>query len=415
MFTKLRKTYQDYPKAFWVLLLGTFIDRLGGFLLFPYFAIYIKNHFSVGMTEVGIIFTMFSIGSLLGGTIGGVLTDKYGRKTMLLVGLIISGSFSILMVFINNFIVFNILAILMGILGNTGSPAQQAMVADLLPPEKQAEGFGALRVAVNLSATIGPAIGGLLAAYSYVYLFIADALTSGITAIIVFRIIPETKPENQGKIKHESFMETFRGYKVVIRDLVYMVFLFISSIIALVYMQMNSTLSVFLLDEHGFVEKNFGLLLSMNALMVVLFQFWITRKISRFPPMIMMAVGAGLYAIGFSMYSYVSTAFWFFFAMGVITIGEMVISPFGQTVAAHFAPEDKRGRYMAIYSYSWIIPALFGTLGAGIIMDHYNPDWVWSLAGILAIIATFGFLFLHSKSKHRFSQSKTELDIEEIK
>ncbi|MHA1796469.1 MAG: MFS transporter, partial [Promethearchaeota archaeon] len=161
IFNRLKQTYHDYPKTFWVLLLGTFIDRLGGFLLFPYFAIYIRKHFQVGMTEVGFIFTMFSVGSLLGGTLGGALSDKYGRKAMLLAGLLISGTFSILMMFINNFSIFIVIAILMGIMGNTGGPAQQAMVTDLLPPEKQAEGFGALRVIVNLAATIGPAIGGL--------------------------------------------------------------------------------------------------------------------------------------------------------------------------------------------------------------------------------------------------------------
>ena len=79
IFNRLKQTYHDYPKTFWVLLLGTFIDRLGGFLLFPYFAIYIRKHFQVGMTEVGFIFTMFSVGSLLGGTLGGTDREVLGE------------------------------------------------------------------------------------------------------------------------------------------------------------------------------------------------------------------------------------------------------------------------------------------------------------------------------------------------
>ncbi|MHA1795458.1 MAG: MFS transporter, partial [Promethearchaeota archaeon] len=263
---------------------------------------------------------------------------------------------------------------------------------------------GALRVIVNLAATIGPAIGGLIAAYSYVYLFIADAVTSGITAIIVYKVIPETKPEHLNKEKNESLKSTLKGYIEILKDGVYIIFVLISMLVALVYMQMNSTLSVFLLEQHGFDEKYFGLLLGMNALMVVLFQFWVTRKISHFPALIMISIGTGLYAIGFAMYGFVSLPILFFFAMFIITIGEIIISPFGQTVAAHFAPEDKRGRYMAVYQFSWIIPSLFGTLVAGIIMDHYNPNWVWYLAGILAFIAMVSYLFLHRASKSRFER-----------
>jgi len=85
----------------------------------------------------------------------------------------------------------------MGLMGNFGGPARQAMVADLLPKEKRAEGFGILRVAVNLSAAIGPIFGGIIATQSYLLLFIADAVSSLITGIIVFFVILETKPEKR--------------------------------------------------------------------------------------------------------------------------------------------------------------------------------------------------------------------------
>jgi len=176
-------------------MMATFVDRIGGALLFPFFALYLTAHFRVGLTEVGILFALFGAGSIFGGIMGGSLTDKYGRKFMLLFGLITSGSFSILMGLANDINVFYVLAILMGLIGDSGGPAQQAMVVDLLPEEKRAEGFGALRVIANLALAIGPAIGSFLATGSYLSLFIADAVCSLITAVIVFIAIPETKPE----------------------------------------------------------------------------------------------------------------------------------------------------------------------------------------------------------------------------
>ncbi|MFX0028733.1 MAG: MDR family MFS transporter, partial [Candidatus Hermodarchaeota archaeon] len=285
-------------------------------------------------------------------------------------------------------------------------PARQAMVADLLPKEKQAEGFGILRIAFNLSATVGPILGGFLATRSFLLLFIADAISSLVTAGIVYIVIPETKPENLENKHEESVLETLRGYKEVLKDGIYVLFLAISAIMVLVYMQMNSTLSVFLRDEHGFSEQNFGFLLSMNAFMVVLFQFSITRKISKYAPMKMMAFGTLFYMIGFGMYGFVSAVYLFFIAMIIITIGEMIVTPVAQAAAASFAPEDKRGRYMAVFGFQWAIPNLFGVLLAGIVMENLGPNWVWYLAGILSMIAMTGYWLLHGISKHRFQEEE---------
>jgi MFS family permease len=73
--------------------------------------------------------------------------------------------------------------------------------------------------------------------------------------------------------------------------------------------------------------------------------------------------------------------------MFIITVGEMVIIPISQALATRFAPEDMRGRYMAFYGMSWAIPSTFAAWGAGIIMDNYDPRWVWYLSGIIAGIA----------------------------
>ena len=413
MFTKFKRSYKEYPGPFKVLVLATFIDRMGFFLMFPFFALYVTAHFSVGMIEVGILFSIFSAGNIIGGIMGGALADKYGRRSMILIGLIASGVSSIFMGIVDNLNIFYILAAFMGLIGNFGGPARQAMVADLLPPEKQAEGFGILRVAVNLSATVGPILGGLIATQSYLFLFIADAVSSLITGIIVFFVIPETKPEKKEGEVEETIVKSVIGYKEVLKDWRYMLFLSVSAITVLVYMQMNATLSVFLRDVHGFPTQYFGFLLSMNALMVVVFQLWITKKMSKYSPMKVMAVGTLFYMFGFSMYGFVSETYLFFIAMAFITLGEMIEMPIGQTTAAFFAPEDKRGRYMAMFGFHWAIPNLFGIIIAGLIMEYIGPNWVWYFAGILSLIAAVGFWLLHGITKSRFSQEK-ELLVENM-
>jgi MFS family permease len=137
------------------------------------------------------------------------------------------------------------------------------------------------------------------------------------------------------------------------------------------------------------------MLLSLNAAMVVLMQFPITRRIKKYPPMLIMAFGALLYAIGFAMYGFVSVYFMFVTAMIIITIGEMIVAPVSQALVASFAPEDMRGRYMAVSGFSWGLPFAIGPYFAGLIIDGPNPQYLWYVAGFIGLLSTIGFLGLY--------------------
>jgi MFS family permease len=138
-----------------------------------------------------------------------------------------------------------------GLFATAAGPAHEAMLIDILPEKKRSEGFGVMRVAMNLSVAIGPAIGGFIAAYSYLILFIADTVTSLITAVIVYRVVEESKPEMEETTEErKNFKDTFIGYRAVLADRKFMLFVIISTISTLVYSQMYSTLSVYLRDVH---------------------------------------------------------------------------------------------------------------------------------------------------------------------
>ncbi len=401
LLERIRQTYNEYPSQFWVLMMGMFIDRIGGALMFPFFTLYVTQKFDVGMTEVGVLFGLFSISSVVGSTLGGALTDRLGRKGMIIFGLLASAFSSLLMGLVNQIELFFATAIIVGVFANSGGPAQQAMVADLLPEEKRAQGFGLLRVIANLAVAIGPAIGGLLAARSYLLLFICDAVASTITAGVVLAAIRETMPVTPEGEPQETIAQTFGGYVTVLRDSTFVVFMGACILMVLVYMQMNTTLSVYLRDAHGIAERGFGYIMSLNAGMVVLFQFSITRWIAKYRPLVVMAVGTLLYAIGFGMYGFVSTYVMFLLAMAIITIGEMMTAPTSQSLVAQLAPERMRGRYMAVFGFTWVIPSAVGPLLAGLIMDNADPNWVWYAAGLLGLVAVGGFAML----EHRVGQS----------
>jgi MFS family permease len=386
-YKRLQTTMSAYPRSFWTLVLATFIDRLGGAILFPFFTLYVTRKFDVGMTTVGLIFGIFSLTGIIGSTIGGALADRWGRKPMLVTGLIVSALSSLWLGTVNELDLFILGAMITGVFSRVGGPAQQALVADILPEEQRPQGYGIIRVTFNLSVTLGPAIGGLLATQSYLSLFIADAVSSLAVATIVLLVLPETLSKTP-PAQPESVMSTFKGYGQVIRDQAFIFFFLASTLSAMVYLQMNSTLAVYLRDFHGISEHGFGYLLSMNAAMVVFFQFYVTRKIRGYAPMLMITIGTLLYALGFSMYGFTSTYAMFLLAMIVITFGEMLVAPVGQALVAEFAPDSMRARYMAFFGYSWAIPFAFAPTLAGLLIDNGNPNLVWYLGGVIGMIST---------------------------
>ena len=408
MFARIKETYDEFPRTFWTLVGASFIDRLGGTMIFPFFSLYITQKFNVGMTQAGVLLALFSIAGLVGSMIGGALTDKFGRRGMVLFGLVFSALSSVSMGLVNELSHFYLLAIVVGFLSNIAGPAHQAMVADILPEETRTEGFGILRVAANLSWIFGPMIGGLIAGRSYLMLFIIDAITSLIVAFIVFRSIPETKPQESETEQKKTLVQTFVGYRVVLADRLFIVYLLVSMLMLVAYQQMYNTLSVYLRDSHGVPARGYGALLSIDALFVVLLQFWVTRRVRDRPPMVMMAAGTALYMVGLAMFGFVSAYWLFIAAILMLTIGEMIIMPVSQALAARFAPEDMRGRYMAFFSLAWAIPSTIGPWTAGLILDNYNPDWVWYAAGIVSAIAVVGFLSLHTSAQKRFTPAPAE-------
>ena len=287
LIKRIIEPWQEFPRHFQILMGASFIDRLGFALLFPFYGLYVTEKFGVGMIEVGVIFAIWAVTSQIGSVVGGALTDKIGRKTMVIFGLVISALSAVAMGLVSDLNLFYITVAIAGTLGDIGQPAQQAMVADLLPEEKRAQGYGVWRIVANLAVMIGPLIGGWMATSSYLSLFITDAVSSTITAIIVMLTLPETKPETAEDKKEENLLKTFSGYFKVFKDLVFMEFILASILANTVYVQMNSTLPVYLRDVHLTPPSTYGIILSVNAGMVVVFQFWLTRKMASVPPMLM--------------------------------------------------------------------------------------------------------------------------------
>jgi MFS family permease len=405
--TSLKRLYQEFPKKFWIVVGVHFVDKIGGTLVFPFFALYITRKFNVGMTEAGILLGLLALAGIFGSVIGGALTDRLGRRKLILFGLIFSALSSLALGSVNEFAWLFPLAAIVGLFSDVGGPAHGAMIADILPRDQRQEGFGILRVVGNMAWLVGPTVGGFVARTSFFALFVIDAVISCVVALLFYILMPETKPAHQEAEPHERLVDTFRNYGVVLRDKAYVAFLLAAVVMGMVYVQMYNSLSVYLRDQHGVQPQGYGFLLTASAITVIAFQFWVMRAIKTRPQFLMMALGTIFYLIGFGLFGLVTAYSLFVAAVVIITIGEMIVIPTGQALAAGFARIDMRGRYMAAYGLSMSVPAAVGPTAAGVVIDNYNPNLLWYLGALLCAGSSSAFYVLHLNvgSEPRFSSA----------
>ena len=411
MIKRFQKIYHEFPRLFWVIVLARFIDALGGTILFPFFALYITERFGVGMAEAGVLLGMSSLFGLFGSMVGGALADRFGRRRLIVFGLVLSALSSLLFGLANDFNILYPLVIVVGLLSSLAYPAHDAMLADILPEKKRQEGFGILRVVFNYAWIFGTALGGFIASRSFFALFVTDCILSCVVAALIYRLLPETKPTSRADAQEErSLWQTVIGYRIVLRDLVFVGYVLACILAMLIYQQQYSTLSVYMRDVHNIDSKGYGLILSITGLEVVLFQFWISRTIRRYAPFLIMMLGTTFFAIGIIMYGLVSSFSMFMVAAIIVCIGEMLFFPTSQALVANFAPEDMRGRYMAVSGLTWSIPATIGPGAAGYILDNTNPSSLWYIGGIVCVIAAVGYYGLHLRlrSQPQFAPTKEE-------
>lgn len=411
-FVNIKKVYNEFPRLFWIVVLTRFIDALGGTILFPFFSLYVTQKFGVGMMQAGILLGMNSFFALAGSTVGGALADKFGRRRLILFGLVFSGLSSLSLGLADSIQLMYPMIIVVGLLASIAHPAHEAMLADILPEEKRQEGYGILRVVFNYAWIFGTAMGGFIAARSFFALFVIDAIVSCIAAVLLFRLLPETKPQvsDEAEHKEETLWETVKGYRVVIRDLAFVGFIVSGMLALIVYIQQYGSLAVYLRDVHSIDSRGYGVILSITGLEVVLFQFWISRIIRSRPPFLMMMLGAGIFAVGVFMYGIVTGFVMFVIAAIIVCIGEMFYFPTSQVIVAGFAPKNMRGRYMAAAGFITSIPNTIGPGAAGYVLDNLDPHLLWYIGGFLCLASATGYFALHLKlgGEKRFAPATTE-------
>ena len=373
----LRDDLRAMPRAAWILFAGTFINRFGTFVL-PFLVLYLTRS-GYSIAQAGIAVAAYGLGHLVSAIAGGHLADRIGRRNTIAVSMFGSALAMVALSQARGFPVILIVTAVTGVLAELYRPAGGALIADLIPPRDRVFAFGLHRFAVNLGVAAGPAMAGFVAERSFTALFLIDAATSLLYGILALVALPQGVRTRSEDEKRGDALRT------ALRDRPFVLFLAAVFAVAVVDFQLGSTYPLYV-TSLGYSPRVFGALLSLNGLLIVLFELSITSYTKRLRPLPVIALGFALNNFGFALTGLARSIPALAATMVIWTFGEMCSSPMAVSFVAELAPERYRGRYMGLFTLMYSLGLIVGP-PAGTLLYQLDPRWLWCSGAVLGLLS----------------------------
>jgi MFS family permease len=365
------------PRPAWILFLGTFLNKFGTFVL-PFLTLYLTQR-GFTLNDAGLAISAYGVGGLMASALGGHLADAIGRRKTIALSMFSVAAAMVLLSQSRSLPAIIAATWLAGLTGELYRPASSALLADLVPPDLRVTAYAAYRMAFNAGFAFGPATAGFLAARGYFWLFVGDAATSVLFGLIALAALPRGLPSRREEGGWSD------DVKALARDGNFLRVLCSAFCIALVFLQVSSTFSLHV-TRLGCPAATYGLILSLNGVLVVFCELPLTSLTRRFPARVVMAAGYLLIGAGFSCNALAHSAAGLVACVVIFTLGEMVAMPVSSAYIADLAPAHLRGRYMGAYALTWSA-ALVLAPQLGLRMFGVSPTGLWLACGALAALA----------------------------
>lgn len=382
-------------REIWILATGQLLLYVGQGFTLVYASIYFVNTLGFSPTQVGVALGSSGIAGILGRIwVGQALdSDRWGRRRTLILASIIPALACFCLAFANTFALLVAGNLLLGLGISLYWPANLAVTTDLTTAENRAEAFALTRLVDNLGLGIGALLAGQYIAMSgdYSVLFVVKGVTYLLFGGVIYGAIAETR---QPTTTPRNVLKDWRQ-ALSRRDL--LTYLIANLVFTTYAAQHSSTLPLYLANfvphgntTTGFSEQWISYFFVWNALLKIVLQLPITRRVKAVNPVVILLVALAFWSSGFLLIwgtGVVPAEAWILAvgAFTLIAIAEILYSPAGVTLMSNLAPANLRGIYFALESQCWAIGFMIGPAIGGWALDH--PDtlgtnfWLLLVAG----------------------------------
>ncbi|MCH6264014.1 MDR family MFS transporter [Neobacillus citreus] len=398
--TRIKQYIGQFHPIVWVLLLGTVLTRGSAFMTLPFLSIYLSRHLELSPIVIGITVGMSPLMGTVGGFIGGHLSDRFGRKPIMLTAL-----FTLTLVYFgftiaNEQIWFILLNAINGLCTSFFEPTSQALMADLTDKTKRMKVYSLRYTAINIGASVGPLLGAYFANTSAKVSFAITGSTYLLYAIVLLWLMKKLVISNEAAAK--KVVSAADAFKIIKTDKALRYLLVGIILINMGYSQIDSNLPQYLENslENGVLI--FSVLLTINAVMVVFLQMPISHIAEKLSLMQGMVFGAIFMTAGLIGFSFINGWVTAIIAMVLLTVGEILIFPANSMMMDKLAPEHLRGTYFGAGQFRKI-GHFFGPILGGYLLSHLQGQFMFL---IISLVTLASIIFFTAGNK-TFMESKT--------
>ncbi|MDP8972743.1 MAG: MFS transporter [Actinomycetota bacterium] len=404
MLKKTGAVLGKFDRRVWLLLVAMLVFRFGQGLYYPFSTIYFHNFVGIPLSLVGVGLAALAASSVASGLISGPLTDRYGRKPVMLATLLGSAVVFLSFAFVGGIRGYLAVSILAGLVGSSSfDAARNAMVADVAPPHLRARAYGLVRVGGNIGWASGPVAAGLIAAsagdsgITYRAMFAGTAALMLAVLVFLALLVRESLPRVE---ERSSSTVPLSKLRAALSDSPFLVLLAVGFLLYYIFTQDWQALPIYARNFLDVPEAMIGLFLAGNGLMVMLLQLPVAYLLDERSKVVALAVGAVLFMASSATLLLTESFLGILIAFaGFFTLAEMILEVAGASLAAELAPVERRGTYLALFGCCFGAGYGLSPIVAGLLLDARLPEIIWTVQLIAAALAATGLLILATLRK----------------
>lgn len=390
------------PRAVWVIFCVTLVNRTGTMVL-PFLVIYLTRQVGLNPEQAGLTLVCYGAGAVLTAPLAGKLCDRWDARHVMTAALFLSGAILLVYPLARNFETILAITALWAIVSEAFRPASLAILSEAVVPDQRKAAFALSRLAINLGMSIGPALGGFLAAYSFTALFIIDGATSLLAGLLLVGV-PLHAAHHADPNQTEPADPGPSGKFGALRDFGLVYFLVSMVIIHLVFFQTQGAMPLYLVRDLQISESIYGLLFTVNTGLIILFEVPLNLAMSHWPHRLAMALGAALCGAGFGALAVSSQVWSIALTVVVWTFGEMILFPSSSAHVADIAPAAQRGVYMGYYVMTFSIAFMIGPWLGLAVMEKFGAAALWSSTLACGMLSAVMLLFVRAAAPRKLAK-----------
>lgn len=354
----------------------------------PFLAIYLHNELAASPLLIGLTLGIAPLSATFGGFIGGFLTDKFGRKVVIISTVFVWSAVFVGFALATSALVFVLLNAINGLCRSFFEPGTQALMIDFTEDTKKRRLFSVRYTAINIAAVIGPLIGVMISKLSSPAVpFIITASMYALYGLFLIFVLNKYEMRQKLLVKGQSIRHIFQ---VVLADRKLLLFLAGGILISLGYSQFDSTLPQFIQMNIEDGVELFSILIALNATVVLLLQLPISIITEKISIMKSLVIGILFFAAGLMLFAFAESYFTFIVAMTVFTIGEIFAFPMMNAIIEEIAPETQKATYLGASQFK-NIGGFIGPLFGGWLLIHFEAQLFFVMGVAVLLSAPFYF------------------------